>query len=208
MRKKNRKIFKKNLEEKQQEEYFQEVYKAYFDRLFGYALIITRSENIAKDAVSEVFFNLWNAQTDLHSIKELKSYLFTSVKNQSIKALSNDPVGFRIDCYEHIISSVDKIDPEELLVGKELEQFLNDAIENLPDHCALVFRMVREDGMKYDEVANELGISKDTVKYHVKTALKKLTAELEGYFTETQVLKWVSAGSISFFLLNMFLSFL
>ena len=195
MRKNNGITVHKKLPGKPQEEYFQEVYKAYFDRLFGYALMITRSENLAKDAVSEVFYNLWNGGTDLHSIKELSSYLFTSVKNQSVKALSYDPVEFRIDCYEHLTTSIDEIDPEEILVGKELEEFLNEVIENLPSHCALVFRMVREDNMKHDDVANELGITRDTVKYHLKTAMKKIKAELEDHFSETTFLKWVSAGS-------------
>ena len=56
--------------------YFEEVYRAYFDRLFGFALVITKSESLAKDAVSEVFFNLWNSQTGLSTLKELKAYLF------------------------------------------------------------------------------------------------------------------------------------
>lgn len=186
----------RGLSQKQQEEYFEEVYKEYFDRLYAYALIITKSENLAKDVVSEVFLNLWRTKIDLCSIKELKSYLFTSIKNQSLKVLSNDPASFRNEDYEQLTSSIDKMNPEELLVGKELEQFLNDVIEKIPPQCALVFKMVKEDNMKYEDVATELGISKDTVKYHVKVALKKIRIELDDFFTDTPVLQRIVSGSM------------
>lgn len=183
--------------EKSLEAYFEQVYRDYFERLFAYALIITKSDNLAQDVVSDVFFNLWSKKTDLFSIKELKSYLFTSVKNQAVRALSNDPVHFHSDSYDHAISSIDKLDPEELLVGKELDQFINDTINGLPPQCELVFRMVRERNLKYDEVAEELGISNETVKYHVKTALKKIKAALANHFTESRVVKWISTGSVA-----------
>lgn len=197
MTRRNRTIRLNKKLEIHQEKYFEEVYRAYFDRLYAYALVITKSENLAKDVVSEVFFNLWKTKTDLFSIKELKSYLFTSVRNQALRSLSNDPVRFTSDNYEQVTASIDDLNPEELLVGKELDEFLNEVIEKLAPQCALVFRMVKEDSMKYAEVAAELGISVDTVKYHVKTALKKIRVELEAQYPDTKVIDWVSIGSIS-----------
>lgn len=182
---------------RKQREFFEEIYKENFDSLFAYGLIITKSESLAKDAVSEVFFNLWKAKTDLFSIKELKSYLFTSVKNQAVRILSNDPVHFHSNKYAQVTASIDNVNPEELLVGKELDEFINDVIEKLPPQCALVFRMVKEDRMKYGEVAAELDISMDTVKYHIKTALKKLRVELENHYPDTKIIDWVSTGSIT-----------
>lgn len=185
----------KSLSQRRQAEFFEEVYKTYFDRLYGFALVITKSENLAKDVVSDVFFNLWNAKTDLFLIKELKSYLFTSVKNQAVRALSVDPVNFQNESYEQITNSIDKVSPEDLLVGKELSEFLEEVIQKLPPQCGLVFRMIKEENLKHEEVAAQLGISPETVKYHIKTALKKIKLELEGYFTEKPVIKWMSSGS-------------
>ncbi|WP_258103453.1 RNA polymerase sigma factor [Marinoscillum sp. MHG1-6] len=182
---------KPNLEDKK---YFEEVYREYFDRLFAYALVITRSESLAKDVVSDVFFNLYNAQTNLRSIRELKSYLFTSTKNQAIRCLSQDPLQFESENFDQVANSIDKVNPEDLMVGKELDEFLHQVIADLPDTCSLVFSLVREKGMKYSEVATELGISVDTVKYHVKTALKKIKSELEGRYDDSKVIDWYSTG--------------
>lgn len=175
---------------------FERIYKDYFDRLFAYALIISKSEIIAKDIVSDVFFNLWNTNIDLASIKDLKSYLFTSVKNQAIRTISNDPAKFNFDNYQIATTSIDYINPEELLIGKELDQFLSETINNLPPHCRLVFKMVKENQMKYENVATELGISIDTVKYHLKIAVKKIKVELEAKFDERKIVRWVSNGSV------------
>lgn len=183
--------------EKSREAYFEEIYKQYFQRLFAYALVITRSESSAQDVVSEVFFYLWNTKTDLFAVRELKSYLFTCVKNQAIRTMSSDPVHFEIDRYDQSVASIDQVDPEELMVGKELDEFIQSTVDQLPPQCALVFRMVKERNFKYQEVADELGISNETVKYHVKTGLKKLRAELEGHLSESKWIKWVSGGGVA-----------
>lgn len=198
----------RTLSERDHEDYFERIYSEYFDRLFAYALVITKSENLAKDVVSDVFFNLWNAKKNLSSVKEFKSYLFTSVKNQAIRTLSSDPLHFETESYKKAISFIDWVNPEELLIGKELDQFLNQVINKLPPHCALVFKMVKEDQMKYEEVADELGISVETVKYHLKTAIKKIRYELEHHFDNTKVIKWFSTGSLVLIISEAIFSFL
>jgi len=186
----------RKLFDKAQKDYFEKIYRAYFDRLFAYALVITKSEILAKDVVSDVFFNLWNTQTDLSAVKDLKSYLFTSAKNQAIRTLSHDPIHFDLHDYKQATSSIEWINPEELLVGKELDNFLDKVISQLPPQCGIVFRKIKENNKKYDEVAAELDISVDTVKYHLKTALKKIKVELEIHFKGTRTIDWFSASSI------------
>ena len=178
----------------QSDSYFEKVYTEYFDRLFAYALVITKSESTAKDVVSDVFYGLWNSKKDLYTVKELKSYLYTSVKHQAIRAISKDFSKYHSDKYNLTIATIDGLDPEELLLGKELSEFVDKAVNKLPPQCGLVYRMVREDNLSYQEVAKELGISLDTVKHHLKTAIKKLKLELENHFMESKVVKWVSGS--------------
>ncbi|MCG8310631.1 MAG: RNA polymerase sigma-70 factor [Cytophagales bacterium] len=184
----------RTLSKKTREEYFEEIYREYFDRLYAYALVITKCKSTAKEVISDVFYNLWNTKTDFHSIKELKSYLFTCVKNQAIRSLSCDPIRFNTESYNNVISSIDYVDPEELLIGKELDRFLKKTIDQLPPQCKLVFQMIKQDGKKYDQVAHELGISKDTVKYHMKTAIKKIITELESYQAVSNTVNMYSSG--------------
>ncbi len=193
MTRKSSKIWiQKSLSEKDLDSYFEKIYREYFRRLFAYALTITKSKTLAQDIVSDVFFNLWNSREDLYSIKELKSYLFASVKNRSISALTSNPVRFQRDDYNEALSSVDKVDPEELMIGNELHEFIRHSIDTLPPQCQLVFNMVKGQRLQHNEVAKELGISTQTVKYHVSTALKKLKKDLETHFSEAKVIHWIA----------------
>ncbi len=182
---------------------FEEIYSAYYERLFAFALVITDSEADAQDVVSQVYFNLWEKQKDLDEIRDLKAYLFTSVKNQAVRHIANDRY-FHTEDIEEVLLSIDQVDPEELMIGKELEEFIDQAIKNLPDQCGLVFRLSKDRNMSQKEIAAELGISKYTVKYHMETALKKIMGELRTKFPESKVIKWMSAGA-ALLMLSQFL---
>ena len=179
-------------EDSNQKRVFREVYEKYFDRLFAYACVITNCESLAKDAVSEVFFNLWNSGRELSAIRELKAYLFTSVKHQAIRAVSADPAHFESFSYDQLTRSIEHVSPEDLMIGKELEDFLEEAVNALPPHCRLVYKMVKEQNMKHREVAAELGISQGTVKQHMIAALAKIKDSLNEHFKEASVLELAS----------------
>ena len=124
------------------------VYEKYFDRLFAFAYVITSCENMAKDTVSDVFLNLWASDRPLENIRELKSYLFTAVRNQAIREISNQPSNLESFSYEHVVKHVERINPEELMIGQELTDFIAQIIDALPPQCQLVYRMIREENMK------------------------------------------------------------
>ncbi|XOV91014.1 MAG: RNA polymerase sigma-70 factor [Bacteroidota bacterium] len=179
--------FKKSAE-KDLQDYFERIYKEYFKRLYAYALTITKSKILAQEIVSDVFFNLWSSRESLYDIKELKSYLFTSVKNRSISALADNPLIFQKEDHDELISYFHQVDPEELMIGNELIEFLNHSIENLPPQCQLVFNMIKGQNLSYRDVAIELGISTETVKYHLRVALVKLKKDLGVFFAEARVI--------------------
>lgn len=65
----------------------------------------------------------------------------------------------------------------------ELQKRIKNAVEELPPQCQRVFRLSREEGLKYHEIADELGISKKTVEVHMGKALKMLRESLGDYLT-------------------------
>ena len=174
-------------------QHFKEIYEDHFERLCAYAFVITNSRVVAKDVVSDVFFNLWNSKTNLNEIRELKSYLFTSVKNQAITALSKNPLSFDDFHQSMDLLSVERLNPEDLMIGEELASAIQTTMDAMPPQCQLVFKMVKEDNLKYEEVAKELGISINTVKHHMVTALKRMRQMLDEHFTDTPVYKLISS---------------
>ena len=72
--------------------------------------------------------------------------------------------------------------PLESLIENELEEEINLAIKRLPAECKTVFEKSRFEGKKYEDIAGELNISINTVKYHIKNALSSLRKDLERFF--------------------------
>ena len=57
---------------------------------------------------------------------------------------------------------------------------MNDAVESLPSKCKMIFKLVREDKLKYKEVATTLQISVKTVEAQMTIAMKKLRQAISG----------------------------
>jgi len=76
---------------------------------------------------------------------------------------------------------VEQVDPEKLILTAEFIEVLNKAIQDLPSKCRLIYSMVKDDNMKYKEVANTMNISVKTVEVHVGKALKRIKLAFENY---------------------------
>jgi RNA polymerase sigma-70 factor (ECF subfamily) len=76
---------------------------------------------------------------------------------------------------------INRNDPEQELEWKEISFQLNQAIDNLPDQCRTIFKLVKEDGFRYKEVAEILGISPRTVETQLFRAIKKLQSVVNIY---------------------------
>lgn len=182
------------------EGYFEEVYSEYFKPCYLYARSLAKSDDIAKGVVSDVFFNLWKSQSDLTKIKELKSYLFRSVKNQVIRTLSSDPRNFESIDTENYVKQIERVNPEEILLEKELVDIIEKAIRALPDQCQLIFDLSRNKEMSYSEISTELGISQSTIKTQVSRAVQVLKQAIEDQYENENKGFWTNINSNGFML--------
>ena len=175
----------KGLASSTREAQFEQLYKDYFDKLYGYAKMITKDSEMAKDVVSDFFFSLWKSQIDISSIEDLDGYFFIGIKNQAVKAFSAQvkEAGHKADI-KNRLNEIDLINPEQVLLEKELRKKLESIVNNLPDVCQLAYRLSKDKGLKHAEIAIELGISTETVKTHIARAQKKLKAEILAYYQE------------------------
>ena len=163
---------------------FVKIYEENFERLIRYAFSITKEKVLAEDVVSEVFANLWDKRDRLHKIREVRFYLNTSVRNQAINTIKkNSKLPFskknnELKDYETII---DIINPENLLMGKELEKIVSKVVADLPPQAGKIYNLSRNEKSN-EEIANEMGISKRTVENHIYKVLKILKQAMSKYF--------------------------
>lgn len=153
-------------------------YKA-FERLFHryYTLLCQRvnsrigNPHFAEEIVSDVFTKIWRNRANMSINTKVKYYLFTAIKNQTIDYLRKQVKRRK---YQYEINrdfQSNFATPEELIIGEELRTKIENAIELLPPQAKHIFRMSRDDGKKYREIAVELNISIRTVETHIRRSL-------------------------------------
>jgi RNA polymerase sigma-70 factor (ECF subfamily) len=158
---------------------FKKVYFAYYDRLFQLAKAITKSVEAAEEIVDDVFVKIWTKRTSLIHIDNITVYLYVAVKNHSLNYLSKAGNVLTTNIDEVKIDFRD-ITPgiEEIIITADLDRLINKTIQKMPPQCKLVFKLVKEDGLKYREAAEILNISIKTVEYHIANSLKKIAQSI------------------------------
>ncbi len=141
-----------------------------------FAFSFVKSRELAEEIVSDVFIRIWEKRKDLESVENLKVYLYISIKNTALKyllQLKKQP-SLSIDDLDVEVESFYR-NPEELFLTAEMLRRIEDAVNALPPRCKLVFKLVKEDRLRYKEVADILNISVKTIDAQLALALKKIS---------------------------------
>ena len=154
---------------------YKELFKLYYQRLFQFAYGITRSKESAEEIVSDVFLKIWMKRKSLGDIRNKHLYLYVSTKNQSINYLIKNKKGNTFSLDECLVEFQSiYFDPEQLLITAEILRRIQASINQLTKQCRLIFKLVKEDGLRYKEVAELLDLSVKTVENQMAVALRKL----------------------------------
>lgn len=154
---------------------FKRLYHAMFNRLMRFSIFYTGDREAAEEIVSEVFVRCWNNRKSLVEVEHPHTYLFVAVKNESLKYRKKISSVHLVEIPEsEELKLVDMNDPSLRLERKELRHRLDQAIETLPNQARMVFKLIKENGLKYKEVAEILEISPRTVQTQLFRAIAKL----------------------------------
>ena len=134
-----------------------------------------KSSQIAEELVSDVFFALWENRKQLVEITNFDAYIYRIAKFRVLKYLrDNKTLTVDLDEVPIELFAFTETTPEDDYISRELIEALNEAIEQLPTKSKLAFKLVREDGMKYKDAAEHLGISVKTLEAQLTYAMKKI----------------------------------
>ena len=153
---------------------FELLFHQYKDFLFHYAFRVLRSKEVADDLVQKTFVKLWQGKSRVSSVVSLKGYLFTVIKNlvlDHLKRVSRDRL-LKDDLKLRV--QISHVKPEADLIYSDLEAIAHQAIESLPTQRKLIFKMNRENGCSYHEIASQLNISENTVKVSIYKSLSHI----------------------------------
>jgi RNA polymerase sigma-70 factor (family 1) len=153
---------------------FEQLFDTYRNDLYKFSLSMVCSKPYAEEIVQEVFLSLWLKREITNPDLSLKSYLFTITRNKTISFLKKAANNKKLR-EEIFYNSQKSVNPTEHYIREEeLKIVKKEALDLLPPRRRLIFEMSRDDGKSYEEIAKELGISKNTVKNQMSMALETL----------------------------------
>lgn len=157
---------------------FEQLFKMHFRGLHAYAYTIVKDDAVAEDIVQNVFFKVWEKRELLEIESSHKAYLYKAVYHDSLNYLKHKKV--KAAHVMHVVrNSNDKVENTSgKVLTTELKERIHVALNELPEQCRTVFQMSRFEGLKYQEIADEMGLSIKTIENQMGKALKLLRLKL------------------------------
>lgn len=160
---------------------FHWLYKDFYIPLCIYAFKITKNKEIAEEIVQDTFLKIWEHKESLGSVSSIPGYLYRSVRNNCLNHLKHLNIVHKYeDSYSQLLASAEDYlaitqeNGQSILISKEFEVLIYQAIEKLPEQCRQIFKLSRFEGLKNSEIAEVKGITLNTVQKQISIALEKL----------------------------------
>jgi len=160
--------------QKGSESAFRNLFDRYRHDIYAYSLSILKSKDLAEEVVQEVFLKVWLNHEKLDAGLSFKSYIFTIARNLAFNNLAKaaNEIKLKERLFYKSQTYINLADTR--LLEADYEKLKNRAIEELSPRCKLVFQMSRDDGKSHEQIAQELGISINTVNNQISTALASI----------------------------------
>ena len=149
--------------------------------LRDFAAGILKSTEDAEEVVSDFFITVWQKRASLGAINNPRVYFFTSVRNGALNKLKTNSRHNNLPKDIHWETTLTSVffNPEELLLSAEVVKKIMQAINALPERCKIIFKLIKEDGLTYNEVAKLLDISVKTVEAQMAIAFRRIKTHTE-----------------------------
>ncbi|TVR71018.1 MAG: RNA polymerase sigma-70 factor [Marinilabiliales bacterium] len=161
---------------------FEMLFRKYYEPLVRFSTSFTDDVDSAEEIVQDFFYKYWKNRKEIRIKFSVKSYFYTSVRNNSLKYL--EALDVRRKYAERVIAGDGEGSgyDDSGIEYSELNELIEGALDEMPERCSTIFRMSRFRGLKYEEIASELSISVKTVEANMGKALKILRERVGRYY--------------------------
>ncbi|WNH09507.1 RNA polymerase sigma-70 factor [Thalassobellus suaedae] len=156
---------------------FKVIFNTYYKRLYLFSLNYVEDKYAAEEIVENVLLKLWQKRNKLDKIDNLKSYLYTMVRNASLDYIKKEKKFIRLDLEKHDSVTL----KDQFIIEEETYAVLFQALDTLPSKCRKVFELSCLEGLKYKDIAEDLQISINTVKSQRARAIELLKSHLKNH---------------------------
>lgn len=149
--------------------------------LYAFLWKRTNDRELVTDILQDIFLAIWEKREQISYETSLSGYLFSAARNKLLDSIAHEKVKQRyIDSFYDFIHAADA-SADDLIRTKEMSSLIAKEISALPPKTREVFELSREYNLSRKEIAQQLGISEQTVKSHMFQALKTLKLKLGSF---------------------------
>ena len=141
-------------------------------------MLFTKSPDLSEDLSQDIFANLWVKRARLAEVDRLEGYLFISARNLIFDYLRKKVFHGAYDTYFMEYFSDTALTPDRRLEAREFQVAVDEAIAGLTPQQQTAFRLSRYQGLSHEEIAQQMGISRQAVKSHIVRAIVRLRQQL------------------------------
>lgn len=156
---------------------FNKIFDDYKHQVYNYAYSIAKSDYAAEEITQEVFIKLWKSEHLLTDVKNLNAYIYTISKNYALNHLRKATSDLKLTEEVMRVTEVERNTTDSDVQVSEYRKLIHSAICQLSPQRRLVYQL-KEDGHNYDEIANRLNLSRNTVKNHLVAAVGSIRTYL------------------------------
>lgn len=160
---------------------FEKVFREYYPSLCRYAYSLLTNSAEAEDVVQETMFRIWENRSKLEINISIQAYLFRAVRNHALNHIRKKKVHLAYYTDTAFRQCDTSAKASDMVYISELQRRIREAVARLPAERQRIFIMSRYEGLKYREIADELGISPKTVENQLGRALQALRIDLAEY---------------------------
>lgn len=161
---------------------YENLFHRYYKHLCVFSSGIIRDDAAAEEIVQDFFVKLWEKRNQITIETSVKHYFFRSVKNLCLNHIQHNKIKLRYS-QKMMTESDQQVTAEDHEADFELYEKIEESIGSLPEKRREIFRLSREEGLKYREIAERLNISVKTVEAQMGLAIKTLREKLKNYYT-------------------------
>ena len=159
---------------------FQTLFQKYYSSMCNFANQLLNDRELAEEVVQDMFVKIWEKRLTLNIETSVKHYFFRSVRNHCLNQIQHEKI--KKQYANRVLEAANQeVNTEQYYLEVDLIKRIENSIDSLPPKRKEIFRLSREQGLKYKEIADILGISVKTVEAQMGLALKYLREDLKDF---------------------------
>jgi RNA polymerase sigma-70 factor (ECF subfamily) len=164
------------------------IFRQWYAPLVAMTSALLRDQGPAEEVVQDVLLELWRRREGITFETSIRAYLFQAARNRGLNYLRRQRVEARGE--STIAAAMPSPEASDSAAREaELNVAIQSAIAGLPDRCREVFELSRVQGLKYSEIALELGISVKTVEAQMGKALRVMRYKLAPWLPKSDSIR-------------------